>query len=158
MNKANLPYRKCVGIVLLNKDNKVFTAKRIDTLSDAWQMPQGGIDKEETPREAAIRELEEETSITNIEIISESRNWLSYDLPKNLIPKLWGGKYKGQQQKWFLCKFLGEESEINIKTNIPEFSEWKWTEFKKVPEIIVPFKRELYQNIVDEFSAVVDGL
>jgi putative (di)nucleoside polyphosphate hydrolase len=151
----HLPYRKGVGIVLLNNDNQVFTARRIDTTSEAWQMPQGGIDEGEDPRTAALRELEEETSINNIQVIAESQGWMTYDLPEHLVPKIWGGKYRGQEQKWFLCHFLGSDADINLKTSHPEFNEWKWTEFESIPDIIVPFKKSLYEDIVAEFRPLL---
>lgn len=149
-----LPYRPCVGLMLLNKDGLVFVAKRTDNLAEAWQMPQGGIDEGETPRQAALRELKEEIGTDNAKIMAESREWLSYDLPEHLVPKLWGGKFRGQTQKWFCLQFLGRDSEINIATKHPEFSEWKWVAREILPDIIVPFKRELYQRVVAEFASV----
>ncbi len=150
--KENLPYRPCAGIMLLNKNGHVFVAKRIDTKAEAWQMPQGGIDKGESPRDAAMRELFEETGVTQATIIAESEQWMNYDLPEHLIGKLWKGKYRGQTQKWFLMRFEGEDAHINIETEIPEFCEWRWVEAHLLPEIIVPFKRDLYAEIVKEFS------
>ncbi len=150
--KENLPYRPCAGIMLLNKNGHVFVAKRIDTKAEAWQMPQGGIDKGEAPRDAAMRELFEETGVTQATIIAESEQWMNYDLPEHLIGKLWKGRYRGQTQKWFLMRFEGEDAQINIETEIPEFCEWRWVEAHLLPEIIVPFKRDLYAEIVKEFS------
>ena len=147
-----LPYRPCVGMMLLNLEGLVFAAKRIDTIAEAWQMPQGGIDAGEDAREAALRELEEEIGTNKAEIIAESREWLSYDLPDHLVPKLWGGKYRGQTQKWFALRFTGSDSDINIATKHPEFSEWKWVPRDTLPDLIVPFKRELYIRVVEEFS------
>lgn len=144
-------YRMGVGIMLINENKHIFTARRIDTRAEAWQMPQGGIDKGEEPHQAAFRELKEEIGTNNVEIMVESRDWLYYDLPKSLANKLWGGKYKGQKQKWFLMKFLGSDAEINIATKHPEFSEWKWTHPEKVIDLIVPFKRELYRQVIKEF-------
>jgi len=153
-----LPYRPCVGMMLINRAGLVFVARRIDTLVEAWQMPQGGIDEGEDPRIAALRELEEEIGTTKAEIMAESRDWLSYDLPEHLVPQLWGGKYRGQKQKWFALRFLGEDSDINIETKHPEFSQWKWVTPAEVPELIVPFKRELYQAVVGEFSSLFSSI
>lgn len=138
--------------MMLNRNNQVFVARRIDTTSEAWQMPQGGIDAGENPEQAAFRELLEETGTNKAKIISESRDWLYYDLPENLVGKIWKGKYRGQKQKWFLMSFLGDDSDINIETEEPEFLEWKWTEHEKLPDLIVPFKRKLYADIVAEFE------
>lgn len=157
IDKEKLPYRRGVGIVLLNDDQHVFTACRIDTTSEAWQMPQGGIDDGEQPQDAVLRELEEETSITSIEYIAESKEWLSYDLPDHLIPKIWKGQYRGQEQMWYLYRFTGDESEIDLNTSHPEFHCWKWTPLKELPEMIVPFKKSLYEQIVTEFSPVIYG-
>ena len=136
MNKNNqLPLRIGVGIILLNHKNDIFVGKRIDNPTNSWQMPQGGVDKNENFLEAAKRELEEETSIKTIELIKELDGWLKYDLPKNLLGKLWNGKYRGQKQKWFVMKFLGKTDEINVKTKNPEFLEWKWINPSKLSEI-----------------------
>ena len=147
-----LPYRDGVGVMLLNADNQVFVARRIDMTSEAWQMPQGGIDAGEEPRAAALRELEEEIGTHKAAIIAESRDWLSYDLPPELVGKLWGGRYRGQRQKWFVMRFEGEDSDINIATEHPEFCEWKWTPMHTLPDIIVPFKRANYAALVKEFA------
>lgn len=152
-----LPYRPGVGIMLLNPDNRVFVAKRIDMTSEAWQMPQGGIDDGETPLQAARRELKEETGTDKAELLKESRDWLTYDLPDELISKIWGGKYRGQRQKWFAMRFTSTDSDINIATEHPEFSEWQWIEMDRLPDIIVPFKRTLYQALVNEFAPVIKG-
>ncbi len=154
----NLPYRPCVGMMILNAANQVFVARRIDTLVEAWQMPQGGIDEGEDPQAAVLREMEEEIGTNKAKIIAESREWLSYDLPEHLVPQLWGGKYRGQKQKWFALRFTGTDSDINIATKHPEFSQWKWVEPAQVPELIVPFKRELYQSIVEEFSSLLSSI
>ena len=146
-----LPYRPCVGIMLLNRDGRVFVARRKDTPGDYWQMPQGGIDEGETPRQAALRELEEETGTAKAEIIAESREWHSYDLPADLIPKVWSGRYRGQKQKWFVLRFLGEDGDIDLATEHPEFSTWKWTEIDQLPALIIPFKRPLYECLLEEF-------
>lgn len=152
---SHLPYRPCVGIMLVNAQNKVFVAKRIDTVSEAWQMPQGGIDEGEEPLPAAMREMLEEIGTNNATLIAESKDWLTYDLPDHLISKLWGGKYRGQKQKWFCLRFEGSDSDINIETTHPEFSQWQWIELEKLPDIIVPFKRELYAQLVAEFTIVI---
>jgi putative (di)nucleoside polyphosphate hydrolase len=155
---SNLPYRPCVGMMLINRDGLVFTARRIDTTAEAWQMPQGGIDKDEDPREAALRELEEEIGTRCADIIAESRDWLTYDLPENLIPKLWGGKYRGQKQKWFALRFTGTDADINIATSHPEFSHWKWVKPDALPGLIVPFKKKLYEDIVEEFRSLFSSI
>lgn len=154
----NLPYRPCVGMMILNAENKVFVARRIDTLVEAWQMPQGGIDEGEAPHAAVLREMEEEIGTNKAEILAESREWLSYDLPEHLVPQLWGGKYRGQKQKWFALRFTGTDNDINIATKHPEFSQWKWVAPAQVPNLIVPFKRELYQSIVEEFSSLFSSI
>ncbi len=148
-----LPYRAGVGIILLNSANLVFAAKRIDMKAEAWQMPQGGIDEGETPEQAAMRELGEETGTHKAEIIGSNDTWYTYDLPDNLVPVIWGGRYRGQKQKWFVLRFLGQDSDINIHTAEPEFSEWRWVEPKTLPDIIVPFKRALYSELVRDFSS-----
>jgi putative (di)nucleoside polyphosphate hydrolase len=149
---ARLPYRPGVGIMLLNAEAEVFVARRIDMKSDAWQMPQGGIDKDEDPRTAALRELVEETGTDRAEIIAESRGWLTYDLPVDLVPKLWRGRFRGQKQKWFAMRFLGRDSDIDIETAHPEFTAWKWASVADLPDLIVPFKRALYRQVIEEFS------
>tara|TARA_B100001121_G_C18266249_1_gene424038 strand:+ start:86 stop:553 length:468 start_codon:yes stop_codon:yes gene_type:complete len=149
-----LPLRTGVGIIVLNKDNKVFVGKRKDNPIDKWQMPQGGVDKGEELVDAMRRELKEETSIKNIEIIKEIDGWLDYELPKNLLGKIWKGRYRGQKQKWFIVKFLGEESEINITTKRPEFIEWKWVDKSQLPNIIVDFKKNVYERLVVELKNI----
>jgi|TARA_R110002072_G_scaffold176934_3_gene332773 putative (di)nucleoside polyphosphate hydrolase len=150
-----LPYRLGVGLVLLNRRDRVFVAKRIDTRAEAWQMPQGGMDEGERPVETAFREMEEEIGTRQAEIIAESRDWLTYDLPRDIIPKIWQGRYRGQKQKWFLLRFTGQDSDIRIDGPHPEFSEWRWGRFAELPEMIVPFKRPIYQAIVAEFQHLV---
>jgi len=150
--KHDLPYRLGVGVVLLNADGLVFVAKRIDTPGDAWQMPQGGIDADEDPREAVMRELDEEIGTNNAEIIAETEDWLTYDLPKDVRKKVWKGRYRGQKQKWYAMRYLGQDSDIDLNTHKhPEFSEWRWAEMQQLPDLIVPFKRDLYLDIVDAF-------
>ena len=143
----NLPLRSGVGIVVLNKDNKVFVAKRIDNPNNFWQMPQGGVDQGEDLLTAAYRELEEETSIKNVELIDELDGFTSYNLPDHLLGIIWRGKYKGQKQKWFLMKYLGEDYEINIKTKKPEFLEWKWIDLNQITESVVDFKLQVYKEV-----------
>jgi putative (di)nucleoside polyphosphate hydrolase len=147
----NLPYRKGVGIMLLNQEAKVFIGKRIDN-TKAWQMPQGGVDHKEDIESAAKRELKEETGITSIEIIKKSEKEFIYDLPNELLGKIWNGKYKGQKQTWFLIKFTGKQSEINIKQKKAEFYHWRWTDPLKLPKLIVPFKKKLYEQVIEEFK------
>ena len=146
-----LPYRPCAGIMLLNNKGKVFVARRIDTDTEAWQMPQGGIENGEDPKVAAIRELEEETGITQAEIIAEYQDWLTYDLPDKLYGKVWKGRYSGQTMKWYVMRFYGEDSDINIKTRHPEFSSWRWVDMNDLQEIIVPFKRDIYKALSEKF-------
>ena len=147
-----LPLRIGVGIALLNHENKVFVGKRIDNPANSWQMPQGGVDKNENFLQAAKRELKEETSIKTVEVIKELNKWMSYDLPKNLLGKLWKGKYRGQKQKWFIMKFLGKNDEINIRTKEPEFSDWKWIKPSDLPEVAVDFKINIYKKMAKELA------
>ena len=154
MTFNQLPLRLGVGIVLLNKENKVFVGKRIDNPKNSWQMPQGGVDQNENFLQAAKRELEEETSIKSVELIKELDGWFKYDLPKYLLGKLWEGKYRGQKQKWFVMKFLGKNDEINIKTQNPEFLEWKWIEISKLPEIAVNFKVDIYSKLKEKLETL----
>jgi len=150
-----LPMRQGVGIIVLNSNNKVFVGKRKDNPIDKWQMPQGGIDLNETPLIAMKRELEEETSITKIEILKELENWLEYELPPYLLGKIWKGKYRGQKQKWFIVKFLGKDNEINLNTKHPEFIEWKWIDYNLLPDVIVDFKKKVYLKLKMELKNII---
>jgi putative (di)nucleoside polyphosphate hydrolase len=154
---AHLPYRPCAGVMLVNADNRVFVGQRLDSSSDAWQMPQGGIDKGEDARTAALRELGEEARIDAAltHIIAASAREHFYDLPPHLLGKMWGGKYRGQRQHWFLVRFLGADSDINIATPHPEFRAWRWTDIAALPGLIVPFKRQLYTDLVAEFTPLL---
>ena len=149
------PYRPCVGIFLLNNDGLVFAGRRIDSRAEAWQMPQGGVDSDEKFLTAAFRELYEETSIKNVKLIQEIEGTYTYELPKNLLGIIWKGKYRGQKQKWFITRFLGEEKEINLNTKHAEFIDWKWIEPKFLPEVIVNFKKDLYLNLLKEINLVI---
>ena len=152
----NLPLRKGVGIVLLNSENKVFVAKRIDNPKNFWQMPQGGVDKNEDLLTAAFRELKEETSIEKVELIKEIDGKTTYELPDNLLGIIWKGKYRGQEQKWFLMRFKGKDSEINLKTLRPEFLEWKWVEIDKITNTVVSFKLNVYKNIKEKIKKILN--
>lgn len=147
----SLPYRNGVGVMLLNRANQVFVARRIDTTSEAWQMPQGGMDPGESPLQAALRELKEEIGTDKAQLLRESVDWYTYDLPDSLIGRIWDGQYRGQRQKWFAMRFLGEDADVNICTDDPEFCEWRWIDMRMLPDIIVPFKRSLYKALVEEF-------
>ena len=155
MNKLKLPMRVGVGIIVLNNNNQVFVGKRKDNPTDKWQMPQGGVDKGEDFITAMRRELIEETSIKNIEVLKEIERFYEYELLENLIGVIWKGKFRGQRQKWFITKFLGQESEINLKTIHQEFIDWKWIEPKKLPDIIVDFKKDLYRNLLKEINLFI---
>ena len=153
-NIKELPLRLGVGIALLNHENKVFVGKRIDNPKKYWQMPQGGIDKNESFVEAAKRELEEETGVKTIKILKEFDGWLIYDLPKNLIDKIWKGRYRGQKQKWFIIKFLGKNNEINIRTKNPEFLDWKWIDPSDLPKVVVNFKSVIYKKLAKKLTSL----
>jgi putative (di)nucleoside polyphosphate hydrolase len=152
----NLPLRSGVGIVVLNQDNDVFVAKRIDNQKNFWQMPQGGVEDGEDYLTAAYRELEEETSIKNVDLIKELDGLISYELPKNLLGVIWKGKYRGQEQKWFVMRFLGNDNEINIKTKNPEFCEWKWINLDRITDLVVEFKLHVYENVKKKVKEVVN--
>ena len=157
----DLPYRPCVGLCVINRDGRVFIGRRIDgpehvDAVHAWQMPQGGVDRGEDPWPAARRELYEETNIRSVEKLGEIDEWLSYDIPRELVGQAWGGKYRGQCQKWYALRFIGDEHEIDIAHpaggHEPEFVEWRWERIKKLPELVVPFKRPVYEQVVKEFT------
>lgn len=151
----SLPYRPCAGVVLVNRDGLVFAGQRLDTTALSWQMPQGGIDKDETPRAAALRELREETGVTRdlLVPVAKTHHWITYDLPDELMGKAWGGKYRGQRQKWFLYRFTGPDTSIDIQTEHPEFSAWCWLKADDLVAGIVPFKRDAYRQVMKAFRA-----
>ena len=155
MNKKILPLRVGVGAVLLNKNNQVFVGKRRDNPVNKWQMPQGGVDNNEKLVDALKRELYEETSVKSYEIIHELDRWLTYELPENLLGKIWRGKYRGQKQRWFILRFSGEENEINVNTKKPEFLEWKWADIESLPNIIVDFKKKVYEELLVEIRKII---
>ena len=155
MEKKNLPMRQGVGVIILNNQNKIFVGKRKDNPVDKWQMPQGGIDRGENHLTAMKRELYEETSIKSIEVIKELEGYYEYMLPKNLVGVIWKGKFKGQRQKWFVTKFVGNEKEINLNTKNPEFIEWKWIIADELPNVIVNFKKEMYQKILFNIRKII---
>lgn len=148
----DLPYRPCVGIMLLNAHGNVFVGQRRDRYVDAWQMPQGGIDEGEDPQAAALRELEEEIGTARAVVITQTDDWLTYDLPEELRGKVWKGRYRGQKQKWFVMRFAGREQDINLDTQHPEFRTWRWAPMVSLPELIVPFKRDIYTELVRRFG------
>ena len=158
MNNGNidLPLRSGVGIVVLNRDNKIFVAKRIDNQKNFWQMPQGGVDVGEDHLTAAYRELEEETSIKEVKLIKELEGLIAYELPKNLLGIIWKGKYRGQEQKWFVMRFLGKDSDINIKTKNPEFCEWKWIEINNLTDHVVDFKLHVYESVKKDIKEITN--
>ncbi|WP_288939989.1 RNA pyrophosphohydrolase [uncultured Roseovarius sp.] len=151
---ARLPYRPCVGVMLANAEGRVFVGQRIDQDITAWQMPQGGIDPGEAPRDAALRELWEETGVPAdmVTVETETEGWIPYELPHDIVPRIWKGRYKGQEQKWFLLRFHGQDSDVNIETEHPEFSEWRWLDPAELIANIVPFKRTVYERVMAEFG------
>ena len=156
MKEQKLPLRTGVGIIVLNKQNKIFVGKRKDNPGDRWQMPQGGVDEGEDFLTAAYRELEEETSIKKVEIIKEIDGTITYELPDHLLGIIWKGKYKGQKQKWFVMRFLGNDEDINIKTNKPEFLEWKWIDLDKLTEVVVDFKLHVYKELKEKIKKIIN--
>ena len=155
-NFSNLPLRSGVGIVLLNKDNKVLVARRIDNPKNFWQMPQGGVDKGEDFLKAAFRELEEETSVKSVELIKELDGNITYELPNRLLGIIWKGKYRGQRQKWFLMRFTGNDDEININTKKPEFLDWKWIELDLITDVVVDFKQHVYKEVKEKVKKIIN--
>lgn len=154
--RVNLPYRPSVGIMLINADNQVFVAQRIDAYKTAWQMPQGGLDRGETPEQAAHRELKEEIGTNNATVLAKSKKEYTYDLPPRLVGRSWNGRYRGQRQTWFLMQFEGEDSEIDLDTHThPEFSHWKWVDIHQLVNLVAPFKRDVYRALVKEFSPLL---
>ncbi|UUV05771.1 RNA pyrophosphohydrolase [Ruegeria sp. YS9] len=155
---AKLPYRPCVGLMLMNDQGQIFVGQRNDRFEDAWQMPQGGVDKGEDPRDAALRELWEETGVTGdlVEIVAETEGWLPYDLPHDIVPHIWKGRFRGQEQKWFLMRFLGTDDQIDIQTDHPEFTRWKWQDPDRLIAEIVPFKRDVYERVMEAFGRYLE--
>jgi putative (di)nucleoside polyphosphate hydrolase len=149
------PYRPCVGLMLFNADRHIFVGNRIDVPGDHWQMPQGGIDPGETPEQAAYRELREEVGTDRARLIAESKTWYPYDLPPALSRRIWKGKYRGQTQRWFAFQFLGDDCDIDLNTHKPEFGEWRWVDIADLPTLIVPFKRPIYEHVIEEFRSLV---
>lgn len=152
---AALPYRPNVGVMLINDAGRIFAAQRLDSELPAWQMPQGGIDEGEDARAAALRELEEEIGVPPalVQVLAETEDWLTYDLPHEIVPRIWKGRYRGQKQKWFLLRFLGRDEQIDLEQEHPEFSTWRWISADEMVDAIVPFKREIYQQVVAAFRA-----
>ena len=156
MSESKLPLRIGVGIIVLNSKNLVFVGRRADNPVDMWQMPQGGVEKDEYLLSAMKRELYEETSIKNLEVLKELNEWLEYELPKNLLGKIWKGKFRGQKQKWFITKYSGDESDINVNTKYPEFIEWKWIKMDQLPKVAVDFKKKIYEKLLLELKKFID--
>ena len=156
---SDLPYRPAAGVMLVNAENRVWVGQRLDSTLEAWQMPQGGLDPDEEPRAGALRELEEETGITAdlVEVVACGSRMFDYDLPEDLVGKLWRGRYRGQRQSWFLMRFLGRDADVRIDTPDPEFRAWKWADPADLPAMIVPFKRQLYTDVLAEFAPLIGG-
>jgi len=152
----DLPLRTGVGVVVINSKNRVFVGRRIDNSNDKWQLPQGGVDKDEELLSAMKRELHEETSIKNIKILKELDYWVEYELPKRLVGIIWKGKFRGQKQKWFIVRFVGDETEININTKKPEFNDWKWLDANELPNVVVDFKKHIYEKLLIETKKIID--
>ncbi|MEM8775726.1 MAG: RNA pyrophosphohydrolase [Pseudomonadota bacterium] len=154
---AKLPYRPCVGVMLVNSEGHLFVGQRVDNPGSAWQMPQGGIDKGENPKEAALRELWEETGVTQdlISVEAETSDWFAYDLPHDLVPRLWKGRFRGQEQKWFLMRFHGRDEQIDLAASEQEFSAWRWISPDELIDAIVPFKRDVYTGVMKEFGSLI---
>ena len=155
-SKQELPLRTGVGIILLNHENNIFVGKRIDNPKDSWQMPQGGVDQNENFLQAAKRELEEETGIKSVKLIKELEGWFEYDLPNYLLGKIWRGKFRVQKQNWFIVKFLGNDEEINLEKDKPEFIEWKWLDIEKLPNVIVDFKKKVYEKLLPKIKNFIN--
>ena len=155
---AKLPYRPCVGVMLMDEGGEIFVGQRIDYAEPAWQMPQGGVDKGEAPGAAALRELWEETGVTAdlVDLVAETDGWLTYDLPHDVVPRIWKGRYRGQEQKWFLFRYRGRDDQVNIETDHPEFSEWRWLAPDLLVDQIVPFKRAVYAQVIEAFATHFD--
>jgi len=151
---ANLPYRPCVGVMLINGEGRVFVGQRNDQFGDAWQMPQGGVEKGEDVHEAALRELWEETGVTRdlVTLVDQTQDWLTYDLPHDIVPNIWKGRFRGQKQMWFLMRYVGRDDQVNIATKHPEFTKWRWLNADQLVDSIVPFKREIYTQVLAAFS------
>ena len=158
MSADDRPYRLCVGVMLLNAQGCTFAGWRKGMRRSAWQMPQGGINKGESPRNAALRELAEETGVQAVDILGESDDWHHYELPRAISGKAWRGRYRGQKQKWFAMRFLGQDSDVNLETHHPEFEDWRWIEPERLPELVVSFKRAVYEAVIEEFRPIIESL
>lgn len=153
---TSLPYRRGVGMMLLNAKNQIFMAQRVDFPSDYWQMPQGGIDEGETPHDALLRELQEEIGTANATIMAQTPKWLAYDFPEEWLPRIWGGRFRGQEQQWYLMRYEGTDQEIHLETATPEFSRWQWMDRAQLPHVVIPFKRPLYETLLTLFEPYME--